>query len=406
MFSLSLCAVWPRRHRVVIFGVTGESLLRTYVSEEDVTVYVGPRTKLNLWVALLAFIMGWWGARGYYRSFLLFTRPKFVITFEDNALEFYLTKKYLSSCVTVSIQNGRRDTFSHSPSRNIWDFLSESVTPTSHPDVIATHGEPWSIYFRNALRSDRKLVAAIGSVKNNALLIGARQARVRILYVSTLPNLGADGKLEEKYSNILGYWRGQPVTFGDYYQFEGVVAQKCAEIASARGLQFGVLGKRPSWQKGEKSYFATALNNSDWFYQAAETEASSYTAVAETDLLVNIDSTFGYEMFARGVRVAFVAARMQYAGLHHIKDCEFGYPLITQPSGPFWTNQSTDQEITRVINFVIDADHQDWDSASLHLRETMMPFDDGNSQLCTLLDSLGIETRGPGKWDTDNIPKN
>lgn len=397
---------FPKQRRLVYLGATGNSLLQTYINEDDFTIYQSVRSECNIWVALLSIVTGRWSSRGYYKSFLKLVQPAVVITFEDNALEFYLTKVFLPSCQTLAIQNGRRDTFSTQPDRSIWQLIRESISPVSAPDIVATHGKPWSRYYRDALSESATNISAIGSVRNNALSIGQRAPLPRLLFVSSFPNLGAGGRLEEKQSTILGYWQGTPVTFGDFYQFEGILARKCAEIACARGIQFGVIGKRPSWQRGEKSYFANVLNNFAWFYQASEDEATSYGAVAENDLLVSSDSTFGYEMFARGIRVAFVAARMQYAGLHHIKDCEFGYPLITQPSGPFWTNQSTDQEITRVINFVIDADHQEWDSASLHLRETMMPFDDGNSQLCTLLDSLGIGTRGPGKWDTDNIPKN
>ena len=81
--------IWPRRHRVVFIGSTGESLLKTYVAENDIEIYVGPRAKLNVWIAILAILSGRWGVRGYYRTFLRFTRPRFVITFEDNALEFY-----------------------------------------------------------------------------------------------------------------------------------------------------------------------------------------------------------------------------------------------------------------------------------------------------------------------------
>ena len=110
-------------------------------------------------------------------------------------------------------------------------------------------------------------------------------------------------------------------------------------------------------------------------------------------------------MFARGLRVAFVSARMQFSGLHLIRDCQFGYPLVTQLTGSFWTDSATDQEIARVINYVIDVSDPEWDSASRRLRETVMPFDFGNSQLCTLLTSLGIETYGPGEWSTGNTAK-
>ncbi len=396
---------FPKRRRLVYIGVAGNSLLRTYIAETDFVVYRSVREECNVWVGLKAFLTGRWSARGYYQTFLAIVQPSYVITYEDNALEFYLTKVYQSSCKTLCVQNGRRDNYSHHPSKNIWSLISDSVAVARGPDVIATHGEPWSTYYRNALRNAPASVFSIGSVKNNALRIATRRSRGRLLYISSFPNLGAAGVLEERATEIFGYWQGTPVTFAEFYRLEGILARRCAEIAQSRGLEFGVLGKRPSWQKGEYAYFADSLNGFEWIYQASETEASSYEAVANNDFLVNIDSTFGYEMFARGLRVAFVSARMQYSGLHHIRDCQFGYPLLTQLTGSFWTDSATDQEIARVINYVIDVSDPEWDSASRRLREIVMPFDFGNSQLCTLLTSLGIETYGPGEWSTGNTAK-
>ena len=397
---------YPKRRRLVYLGATGNSLLGNYIKEESSTTYRSVRDECNVWVALFSVIFGRWSARGYYQSFLRMVRPSIVITFEDNSLEFYLTKAYRPECTTLCIQNGRRDTYSTEPDANIWQLIRDSVSPNLAPDVVATHGEPWSMYFREALGQSRTTVIAIGSVRNNALPIGERRQAPRLLFVSSFPNIGAEGELEGKLSTLLGYWQGVPVTFGQFYQLEGLIAQTCADIARTRGVRFGVLGKRPSWQKGELSYFSNALSGSEWFFLASETEASSYAAVTDSDVLVNIDSTFGYEMLARGVRVAFVSARMQHAGLHHIKDCEFGYPMVTQPTGPFWTNQATSEEINRVVNYLIDASTEEWESVSRQLRESVMPFDFGNAQLCSLLTSLGIKTGGKREWSLDDVPKN
>ena len=135
--------IWPRQYRVVYFGITGQSLLRTYIAEDDATIYVGPRTRLNIWVALTALVAGWWGIRGYYRAFLLLTRPTFVITLEDNALEFYLSKKYRPSCTTICIQNGRRDTQSllHPQLQQHQAGSLQGSFRSSSPDRLGQHAK-------------------------------------------------------------------------------------------------------------------------------------------------------------------------------------------------------------------------------------------------------------------------
>ena len=392
--------VWPRRYRAVFIGSTGESLLKTYVAENDIAIYVGPRVKLNVWIAILAIFSGRWGVRGYYRAFLRFTRPKFVITFEDNALEFYLTKVFSPSCVTVCLQNGRRDTHSSSPETDIWKSIQQFVAPEHAPDVVLSHGEPWSTYYRSAL-GDAAQVKAIGSLRNNAIKQTMRNESPRIILVSSFPNLGPDGNLASRSTATFGYWQQQKLTFGNFFRAEGLVAAAAAAIAQTLDIEFCVLGKRPAWQQGELRYYTSALQGLPWTHLPAESKSLSYERVSANDIIVNIDSTFGYEMFARGIRVAFISCRMQTAGLPQIRDCEFAYPLITEPTGFFWTNSDTPVEIQRVITAVASMSISEWDAATRDLRASVMPFDLGNGELCAVLAELGIETHGPGTWTAE-----
>ena len=392
--------IWPRRHRVVFIGSTGESLLKTYVAENDIEIYVGPRAKLNVWIAILTVFSGRWGVRGYYRAFLRFTRPKFVITFEDNALEFYLTKVFLPSCVTVCLQNGRRDTYSADSESDIWKSIQQFVAPEQAPNMVLSHGEPWSTYYRSAL-GDNARVKAIGSVRNNAIKQRLQGESPRVIFVSSFPNLGQDGDLASTPEKVLGYWQQQELTFGNFYRAEGLVAAAAAAVAQTTGLEFCVLGKRPSWQQGELRYYTSALQGLPWTYLPAESKSLSYERVSANDIIVNIDSTFGYEMFARGIRVAFISCRMQTAGLPHIRDCEFAYPLITEPTGFFWTNSDAPAETQRVITAVASMNIGEWDTATRDLRASVMPFDSGNGELCAVLAELGIKTHGPGTWTAE-----
>ena len=392
--------IWPRKHRVVFIGSTGESLLKTYVAENDIEIYVGPRAKLNVWIAILAIFSGRWGVRGYYRAFLRFTRPRFVITFEDNALEFYLTKVFLPSCVTVCLQNGRRDTHSSTPETDIWKSIQQFVAPEHAPDMVLSHGEPWSTYYRLALGATAP-VKAIGNVRNNAIKQSMQSESTRMIFVSSFPNLGPDGNLQSTSAATFGYWQQQELTFGNFYRAEGLVAVAAAAVAQTLGLKFCVLGKRPAWQQGELRYYTSALEGLPWTYLPAESKSLSYERVSANDIIVNIDSTFGYEMFARGIRVAFISCRMQTAGLPQIRDCEFAYPLVTEPTGFFWTNSDAPAETQRVITAVASMSIAEWDAATRDLRASVMPFDSGNGELCAVLAELGIKTHGPGTWTAE-----
>jgi surface carbohydrate biosynthesis protein len=392
--------VWPRKHRVVFIGSTGESLLKTYVAEDDIKIYVSPRARLNVWIAIFATFSGRWGVRGYYRAFLRFTRPRFVITFEDNALEFYLTKVFLPSCVTACLQNGRRDTYSSDSKTDIWKSIQQFVAPEHAPDMVLSHGEPWSTYYQSAL-GDTAQVQAIGSVRNNAVKLTLRNESPRVVFVSSFPNLGPDGNLESTSASTFGYWQQQELTFGNFFRAEGIVAATAASVAQSLGIPFCVLGKRPAWQQGEQRYYTSALEGLPWTYLPAESKSSSYERVSANDIIVNVDSTFGYEMFARGILVAFISCRMQAAGFPQIRDCDFAYPLITEPTGFFWTNSDTPAEMRRVITTVASMSIGEWDAATRDLRASVMPFDPGNGELCAALTELGMKTHGPGTWTAE-----
>jgi len=266
--------VWPRKRCIIFIGITGESLLRTYIAEDDIGTYIGPPKKVNIWILILTILSGRWGARGYYRAFLRVTKPKFVLTFEDNALEFYLTKMFYPSCVTACIQNGRRDTYSSTPETSIWKLIRQAVTPEFVPDVVLSHGEPWSSYYISALGSAAR-VKAIGSVRNNAINLVTRHEPPRVLFVSSFPNLGPAGNLADSADKILGYWQAQTLTFGNFYRSEGLVAASAAETASTLGLEFCVLGKRPEWQQGERKYYENVLGGQPWDYLPAESKSST-----------------------------------------------------------------------------------------------------------------------------------
>jgi surface carbohydrate biosynthesis protein len=315
-------------------------------------------------------------------------------------MEFYLTKVFLPSCVTVCLQNGRRDTHSSTPETDIWKSIQQFVAPEQAPDMVLSHGGPWSTYYRSAL-GDSAQVRAIGSVLNNAIEQRLRSASPRMLFVSSFPNLGPDGDLQSTSAATFGYWQQQELTFGNFYRAEGLVAAAAAAIAQTLDLEFCVLGKRPAWQQGELRYYASALQGLPWTYLPAESKSLSYERVSANDIIVNIDSTFGYEMFARGIRVAFISCRMQTAGLPQIRDGEFAYPLITEPTGFFWTNSDAPAEMRRVITAVASMSVGEWDAATRNLRASVMPFDLGNGELCAVLTELGIKTHGPSTWTAE-----
>jgi surface carbohydrate biosynthesis protein len=328
---------------------------------------------------------------------------------EDNNVTFYATKVIMPECKTLAIQNGVRNAHSHSADSNFKIELQHLNQQGYDADVIGTLGGLGSTFYRGALPNSRVKLVEMGHVMNNALSIsneGDSSSVRRLLFISKFPNRGESGIDDEWDSKVIFYMHQAALTAKQYYDVEGIVARNCAAIANDHSMQFVVLGKRPAWQIGEYNYFAEHLQGLSWQYLPSSNQASSYEAIRPNDVIVNVDSTLGYELFSRGLRVAFVAARMHAAGHPEIVEQRFGYPLLKESTGPFWTSEATDAEILRVVNTAISVNDEQWLKMTDSARQMLFQYDRANDRLCRELDALGIQNSGPRLWTRELIPLN
>ena len=400
---------FPRRVRLVYFGRIGLGILRNYVTETDVAIYENPRERLNVWVALRMLLSRDLSEFSYYRAFLRWRKPKFVITMEDNNVTFYATKVVMPECTTLAIQNGVRNAHSHSADSNFKTELQHLNQKGYDADVIGTLGGLGSTFYKGALPNSRVRLVEMGHVMNNALSVsgeGDSASSRRLVFISKFPNRGESGVDDEWDSKVIFYMHQAALTAKQYYNVEGIVARNCATIANEHSMQFVVLGKRPAWQVGEYNYFAEHLKGLSWQYLPSSNQASSYEAIRPSDVIVNVDSTLGYELFSRGLRVAFVAARMQAAGHPEIVEQRFGYPLLEESTGPFWTSEATDAEIRRVVSTAISVSEEQWIKMTDSARQMLFQYDRSNTRLCSELDRIGIQNSGPRLWTRELIPLN
>jgi len=397
----------PRRVRLVYFGRIGLGILRNYITETNATIYESSRIRLNIWVALRMLLSGKRTEFAYYRAFLRWAQPHAVITMEDNNITFYATKVLAPTCKTIAVQNGVRNAHSHATDSDFKHDLQRLNKEGYDADTIATLGGLGSNFYRDALPSSRAQLVEVGHLMNNALTLGSAPGTARrLVFISKFPNRGAAGVDPEWNSKIIVYLGEAGLTAQQYYNIESIVARTCAIIARERALPFVVLGKRPAWQVGERSFFAKHLADLPWEYLPSTHQASSYESIRPNDIIVNVDSTLGYELFARGLRVAFVAARLHAANHPEILGHRFGYPLITDASGPYWTSEASDSEIRRILETVISVSDEEWSTLTRTARRMLFHFDQGNTLLCRELDRLGIANTGPRLWTRELIPRN
>ena len=64
-------------------------------------------------------------------------------------------------------------------------------------------------------------------------------------------------------------------------------------------------------------------------------------------------STLGFEAIARGKKVAFFS-------MDHCEGANFGWPIIKKMKGEFFSNSTEQNEINRVINYLVNVSDEEW----------------------------------------------
>jgi surface carbohydrate biosynthesis protein len=388
----------------MIYGSSGSEVILNYLSE-GAEVFKHPEYEINAWVALAALVRGRITREGYLLTYLKWVKPRTVITLEDNDPLFYRIQPLMPSCKTVAIQNGRRDNIASSPIGGFFDELRrQGEHHELNASVIATFGPAVASLYSECFKHQSPIITPIGSIRNNSIPEHNSQSKPRVVYISSMPNFAVGGDPES--DKTLAYYHGSPVTYRQNWLAERIAVLQAARFSEKNHLPFVVLGKRTAKHEGEHRYFSQIIGNHQWEFFPCQNQATSYERIHSKDIIVAVDGTLGYEMFGRGYRVAFLSGRLRLAGLGQHKDCNFGFPIPLPDRGPFWTNDLSEAETQRILQFVATSSQIEWERETRALREQLMVYNPLNTMLCDLLHALGVSTTGPQNWRAEFIPEN
>ena len=103
---------------------------------------------------------------------------------------------------------------------------------------------------------------------------------------------------------------------------------------------------------------------------------SSYHSIRD-DLAYLVDqSTLGYEIMGLGHRVGFISFQAKYR-----QTDRFGKPLEFGEKGPFWTNDPSEAEIERILDYLLTVSDEQWEKDSGWIRDQLIVHDYGNTKL-------------------------
>jgi surface carbohydrate biosynthesis protein len=134
--------------------------------------------------------------------------------------------------------------------------------------------------------------------------------------------------------------------------------------------------KKSESEWAELSYYSESFVKSNWTLSSRDFSSSSYQKLQNVECVIVESSSLGYECLGMGMRVGFIAFRPQ-----HRQDRRFGKPLEFGEKGPFWTNDPSEEEIGRILDYLLSVSDEQWERDSGWIRDQLMVHDYGNTKI-------------------------
>jgi surface carbohydrate biosynthesis protein len=388
--------IWsrPRRQPVLLIDPSGSEILSQFIAIDNIEILDFEET--NIWVFARTILKRQLSTTAYAVAYIETTRPKVVMTFIDNDVNFYKLKSLCPQTKFVAVQNGLRASYSGVQSGGFFDQLSEVVNEVElSSDYLCVFGSASAGQFTRFIKTD---TVTVGSLKNN--LFSASQSSPDQKYDVVLISQYPPFSVHDASRRI--YFGNKFISLLDFYRIESTVAFLVAQYCATKSLSFVVCGKRGQSDSDEQKFFASSINSFPWSYEPKNSVHSTYERANSAQLIVAIDSAVGYEFLARGKRVAFMSGRTQAADpvrLAQVRDTNFGYPLDLSLTGTFWTNQVTAPEITRILDYLLSVADEEWATEIAQYNESLMAYQPGNPVFKNLLLDLGLTLNDGVKTD-------
>lgn len=358
----------PKKCDVVIFDQQGSEAIIQYLAGYKSEILAIRGESLNIFCLLRSiFSVNFWNGKilhAYSISYLKYAKPKLCITFIDNNLIFYNINNQIEGITTLMIQNGWRD-----------DWLQcYKDKKFFSVDYMLVFNKWVGNYYADHIKGS---VTCIGSLKNNAIKRCDKSLKDSVVYISTFVAVKPGQHTLEV--------NGVEVLYEDFIKSEIIVLQQLNGWCKANNKVFKVAGCILGGSLEEKAFYEKLLGDMDWTYEVRSDIYSTYELVDSAEIVVSIDSTMGYESFARGVKTCFLSHR----GVSiNRPDISFGWPAKLSSNGLFWTDSSTLEEFLRVMNYLNAVSPEEWAKVYRQYSADLMEFDPGNTILIRLLKKL------------------
>lgn len=304
--------------------------------------------------------------KNYIKNYLSKVRPKLVITIMDNYPAFYALKQYYPKAKFIAIQNSHRSAL---PADIFYNLKILQKDKNLFCDYILVFNAVLGKLYTSFCSA--KFIVA-GSIRSNFKKINHKKKLYDLLYISCFRDRKEDKRVHETENK----------TWKEYYSKEEKLIKNLYIFAKKKKLTLSILGSKG--EENEKKYFDNLLEYQEYKFIPKTLNRDSYKIVDQSKIIINTDSTLGYEAASRGGKVMFFSVR----GLKKPYNSKnFGWPLKKKLRGKFWSNDISLKEINRLYNFLKKDNVKHLEYIKKEIKKLLL-FDYQNSRLKNLLKKI------------------
>ena len=326
----------PVRKEIIIFDGDLSHLFMKYLKKENVDVVyhrfaqrICRDCEINIFILLKTILLLKFSVKDYVDTYIKFSRPKILITLNDNNLFFYKIRN--QNLIKIAIQSSYRST-----QKDIFSYPKKLMKTYNNCDYFLVYnyhiGKIFKKYFKGK-------PIQIGSFRSNYFKAKKPKKKIDILYISSFKgNSDNDFFIKEK-----------KITYGEYRKKEYELIKNIKKyLLNKKKKKFAVLGCKAKTMKLEKIKWDKIMNGVPYKFIPQKLNRKTYNIVDTAKIIISLDSSLGYEALARKNVVCFFSLR---PNRYPTNSSNFGWPQKKiSAKGPFWTNSANYKEVKRVLN--------------------------------------------------------
>ena len=333
----------PQQKKILIFDKQSLDYFSPLFNIKQVYILNTRKETINIYIIYkMIFDKEKFNYQSYLKKTISLVNPKLVITSVDNNIFFFQLKISFKNICFVSVQGTI-----HFITGDALEILYQNKIYNKYEsDYYFVYSDSYAKEMSQFIKSN---YITIGSVRNNLFNISTNYKKKTLCYIPRIPDTLYEYIIHKNMNKIKKKFTVREVKV---LEFNLGLTTNLKNYCLSNNINLNIIGANEN-SETESNFFKKLLGEKNWSFLPHGGSSSSYEKIDKFEIIVNPMSTLGYEAIARGKKVAFFST-------DQIVGANFGWPLIKEKKGHFFSNSCEESEIYRIINYLFRLRDEEW----------------------------------------------